>query len=98
MREASILADNVAKNFLTREISQNTEDQLMRESSDNLANKKVLKYFHACYFAPAEGSLQRKKYQTFEIIQNARTKILIGEVLMFLRGVGGSHWLWRIYM
>ena len=38
MKESSILADNVAKNFLTREISQNTEEQLMREPFDKVFN------------------------------------------------------------
>ena len=50
MKESHILADNVAKNFLSREISQDTEDQLMRESNiladnvaNNLLNRLVLK-------------------------------------------------------
>ena len=38
MKESNILGDNVAKNFLTREILQNTEDQLMRESFDIVCN------------------------------------------------------------
>ena len=40
MRESNILANNVAKNFLNRDISQNTEDLFMRESNilaDNVA-------------------------------------------------------------
>ena len=42
MKELNILADNVAKNFLDRIISQDIEDQLMRKSNmlvDNVANK-----------------------------------------------------------
>ena len=40
MKESNILADNVAKNFLNKELSQDTEDRLMRESNilaDNVA-------------------------------------------------------------
>ena len=40
MKELHILADNAAKNFLNREISQDTEDQFMKESNilaDNVA-------------------------------------------------------------
>ena len=50
MKESHILADNVAENFLHRDISQSTEDQFMRESNiladnvaNNLLNRVVLK-------------------------------------------------------
>ena len=50
MRESNILVDKVAKNFLDRKISQNTEYLFMRESNifadnvaNNLLNRVVLK-------------------------------------------------------
>ena len=41
MKESRILVDNVAKNFLNKDISLNTEDQFMKESHilvDNVAS------------------------------------------------------------
>ena len=46
MKESNILADNVAKNFLSKEISLSTEDQFMKESNilvDNVANNLLPK-------------------------------------------------------
>ena len=40
MKESNILVDNVAKNFLPREMLQDTEEQFMKESNilaDNVA-------------------------------------------------------------
>ena len=40
MKELNILADNVARNFSTRDLLQDTEDQFMKESNilaDNVA-------------------------------------------------------------
>ena len=50
MKESNTLADIVAKNFLTREIVQNTEEQFMKESAiladyvvKNLLNRVISK-------------------------------------------------------
>ena len=43
-RDSISLADNVARNFLNREILQNTEKQLMKDSNilaDNVANNSL---------------------------------------------------------
>ena len=48
MKESNISADNVGKNFLNRDISQNTEDLFMKESNiladnvgKNFPNKEI---------------------------------------------------------